>query len=340
MNDRLNWMIPSYSLGRLFSTEIRVSAWFAILPLIVYPQHGLWMGLTVTAIMFVSVFLHEFGHIFAARWTGGTGDEILMTPICGLAFVQPANGHSGLAITSAAGPLVNLLICLILFPAWYAPESLPNAFNPLVLPISEVAWSNPWSDLGVLAFTLNWLLFLVNLLPVLPLDGGQILRAILSMRMDAHLVNQMALRIGLIVAMIILLLGTAFDKSQIVLLGTFVLTSNLLQLFQERMQEAMGISSLGYDFSSGYDSLERSSADATEQNVRSTVKLGPIQRWRERRRMQREQQELLEQEAAEQQLDSLLAKVHEQGLHSLSEQEKKQLRSCSELLQKRGPRGG
>jgi hypothetical protein len=56
--------------------------------------------------------------------------------------------------------------------------------------------------------------------------------------------------------------------------------------------------------------------------------------------MQREQQELQQQEAVEQQLDSLLAKVHEQGLHSLSEQEKKQLRRCSELLQKRGPRGG
>ena len=110
-----------------------------------------------------------------------------------------------------------------------------------------------------------------------------------------------------------------------------MLTVNIVQLFQEEMGEVMDDSTFGYDFSAGYESLEKSNPISTRE-----VRLGLIQRWRERRRVRREQQERIRRSEAEQQLDELLAKVHEHGIESLSDQEKKLLRSCSELLQKRG----
>ena len=41
MNDRLNWMFPSTSVGRLFSTDIRVSWWFILVPVITSLKYGI-----------------------------------------------------------------------------------------------------------------------------------------------------------------------------------------------------------------------------------------------------------------------------------------------------------
>jgi stage IV sporulation protein FB len=330
MNERLNWMLPSASAGRMFSTDVRVSAWFLVVPLVICPKYGVALGLTFTALMYLSVLLHEFAHVFAARWTGGSADEVHLTPIGGVALCRPGRGPFGMGVTAAAGPAVNLVICLLAFPGWYAPETLWSSLNPLVLPISRLDNEEIWRDLGLLLFTVNWIGLLVNLLPVVPLDGGQILRAILSTQVHPELVNRNALQIGLFVSLIFLFFGAVFDLSQIVLIGTFVLVVNIVQLFQEETGDAMDEGAFGYDFSAGYESLERNNPISTHD-----VKLGPLQRWRERRRIRREQQDRIRRSEAEQQLDLLLAKVHEYGLQSLSDQEKKLLRSCSELLQKR-----
>ena len=331
MNERLNWMLPSVSVGRMFGAEIRVSAWFAIVPLVICPKYGILLGLTFSVLLYLSVLLHEFAHVFAARWTGGSADEIHLTPMGGIALARPGSGAYGLGVTAAAGPAVNLLICLITFPGWYARETLWSSLNPFVLPISQLNVTELWRDLGLLLFIVNWIGLLINLLPVVPLDGGQILRAFLSAQIHPELVNRTALQIGLFVAIAILIVGAIADMSQVVLIGTFVLTVNIVQLFQEEMGEVMDDSTFGYDFSAGYESLEKSNPISTRE-----VRLGLIQRWRERRRVRREQQERIRRSEAEQQLDELLAKVHEHGLESLSDQEKKLLRSCSELLQKRG----
>ena len=132
MNERLNWMLPSVSVGRMFGAEIRVSAWFAIVPLVICPKYGILLGLTFSVLLYLSVLLHEFAHVFAARWTGGSADEIHLTPMGGIALARPGSGAYGLGVTAAAGPAVNLLICLITFPGWYARETLWSSLNPFV----------------------------------------------------------------------------------------------------------------------------------------------------------------------------------------------------------------
>ncbi len=330
MNERLHWMFPTFSMGRMFSTDVRVSWWFALVPFVICPRYGLELGLTFTGLLYLSVVLHEFAHVFTARWTGGSADEVHLTPLGGIAQVKPGRGAFGLGITAAAGPLMNLLICLAVFPGWYAPESLWECLNPFVLPISRFHSGDLWRDLGRILFLVNWMSLLVNLLPVMPLDGGQMLRAVLSTRIHPELVHRTALHVGLAVSVLLLIAGVSLDSSQVVLLGTFVLMINVVQLLQEEMGEAMDDSGYGYDFSATYESLETSNPTATRQTTP-----GLLQRWRERRRIRREQQERMRRMEAEQQLDSLLAKVHESGLQSLSEQEQKLLRSCSELLRGR-----
>jgi Zn-dependent protease len=331
MNERLNWMLPSISAGRIFATDVRISWWFALVPLVLCPRYGIELGLVFLVLLYLSVVLHEFAHVFAARWTGGFADEIHLTPIGGAALVRPGQGAFGLGITAAAGPLVNFVICICSFPGWYAPDTLWKCLNPFVMPISRFDTTELGRDLGLLLFTANWISLLINLLPVVPLDGGQMLRAILSTRTHPELVQRTASRIGLGVAIVLLLVGLGCDLSQVVFIGTIVLVMNVIQLLQEDMGESMDDSVFGYDFSAGYESLERSNPTTTRE-----AKPGLIQRWRERRRIRREQQERIRRMEAEQQLDILLAKVHENGLQSLSEKEQKLLQNCSELLRERG----
>ena len=64
-------------------------------------------------ILFVSVLLHEFGHIFGARIMGGQGDDILIWPLGGLAFAAPPRRPWPSLVCTACGPLVNVLICIV-----------------------------------------------------------------------------------------------------------------------------------------------------------------------------------------------------------------------------------
>ena len=333
MKERLNWMLPSVFVGRIFSTDVRISWWFGIVPLVVCPKYGLATGLVFTAVMYLSALLHEFAHVFVARWTGGTADEVHLTPIGGLALVRPARGAFGMGITAAAGPAVNLLICFLSFPGWYASETLPQSLNPFVMPIQGLHTNSPevWRDLGLMIFIANWIGLLVNLLPVLPLDGGQVLRASLLTRVNPELVNRTALNVGMFVAIIILIFGAYLDLSQVVLIGTFVLMTNVVQLLQTENSERSGISDYDSDLSAVEESLFESSPLESPD-----APLSPLDQWRERRRAKREQQDLIRRTEVEQQLDELLAKVHEYGFQSLSEQEKKSLQSCSKVIRERG----
>jgi hypothetical protein len=106
-------------------------------------------------------------------------------------------------------------------------------------------------------------------------------------------------------------------------------------LFEEQISDEMDDSFLGYDFSEGYTSLDRS---APTSSTPRESQLSPLQRWREQRRLKRELEERQQQVEAERQLDSLLAKVHEHGMASLTSREQRLLQQVSDLLRERGKR--
>jgi Zn-dependent protease len=116
-------------------------------------------------VLFGIVLLHEFGHAFGCRSTGGVANQIMLWPLGGAAFVQPPPRPGAVLWTTVAGPLVNVV--LLPFFAVLAISSGPAG------PVSD-------SQLfvGRIA-SINILLLGFNLLPIYPLDGGQILRALL-----------------------------------------------------------------------------------------------------------------------------------------------------------------
>jgi Zn-dependent protease len=118
--------------------------------------------------IFGIVLLHEFGHAFACRQVGGQADKIMLWPLGGVAFVQPPPRPGALLWSIAAGPLVNVVLVPITVGAALAVRAagLQGEYPDPVRFLDSIAFING----GLLVF---------NLLPVYPLDGGQILQALL-----------------------------------------------------------------------------------------------------------------------------------------------------------------
>src|SRR5215213_8725311 len=85
-------------------------------------QSPVWAVLQYLA-LFAIVLLHEFGHAFACRQTGGTANEIILWPLGGVAFVQPPQRAGAELWSIAAGPLVNV----VLFPVLLGAQQLSHS---------------------------------------------------------------------------------------------------------------------------------------------------------------------------------------------------------------------
>ncbi|MBA3544006.1 MAG: M50 family metallopeptidase [Chthoniobacterales bacterium] len=118
--------------------------------------------------LFTFVTMHEFGHALACRQVGGQANRIVLWPLGGIAFVSPPPRAGAMLWSIAAGPLVNLLLVPILS---FILHTAGNAGWVNTNPDAYLVLSWLWRiNLGLLLF---------NLLPIYPLDGGQILRAVL-----------------------------------------------------------------------------------------------------------------------------------------------------------------
>ncbi len=144
----------------------------------------IWAGYEYLA-LFGIVLLHEFGHALACRQTGGTADQIVLWPLGGIAFVSPPRRPGAMLWSIAAGPLVNVVLVPVLTVAvWLAAQAANE--SPDLYVLTQWLWR---INLGLLIF---------NMLPVYPLDGGQILRSLLWFPLGEIRSLQIASVIGLV----------------------------------------------------------------------------------------------------------------------------------------------
>lgn len=140
--------------------------------------------------LFGIVLLHEFGHALACRQTGGRADQIVLWPLGGIAFVNPPRRPGAMLWSIAAGPLVNVVLIPVFSGAvWLAAQRVHESPDLYVL----MVWL--WRiNLGLLIF---------NMLPVYPLDGGQILRSLLWFPLGEIRSLQIASVLGLVGAVVL-----------------------------------------------------------------------------------------------------------------------------------------
>ena len=163
----------SFRLFRVVGINVHLHwSWLVVAFWGVSSRQGLYESPVWNLIEYLSLFgivlLHEFGHALACRQVGGQADQIVLWPLGGVAYVSPPDRPGPQLWSIAAGPLVNvILIPVIMGVAWAVNAS------------GVAATSNDfWTWLSTLA-TINFTILIFNLLPVYPLDGGQILRSLL-----------------------------------------------------------------------------------------------------------------------------------------------------------------
>jgi stage IV sporulation protein FB len=203
----------SISLGKVKGTAVRVH-WTFLLFLIwlgsaAYAAGGVnaaTAAVSFILLLFLCVTLHEFGHILAARHFGVRTPEILLLPIGGVSKLEriPERPKEEL-IMAAAGPAVTLAIAAMLL-------LLLGGIPPAESVFKDTSLRGVLAQLALANITL----FVFNLIPAFPLDGGRILRAVLA-HFHGHLRGtQLAAAIGKFAAILLGIL--AFSQGHIILL--------------------------------------------------------------------------------------------------------------------------
>jgi Zn-dependent protease len=182
----------SFRLFRVKGIDVHVHwSWFLVA---VYSVSGrvpnytspIWAVLEYLT-LFLAVLLHEFGHVLACRQVGGISNQIVLWPLGGVAYVAPPQRAGATLWSIAAGPLVNVVLLPIFVGLFYACRAAGMLeSNP---DLARFLWAAIVMDVSLLVF---------NLLPVYPLDGGQILRSLLWYRLGRARSLKAAALIGLV----------------------------------------------------------------------------------------------------------------------------------------------
>jgi Zn-dependent protease len=159
----------SFRLFRVKGIDVYLHwSWFLVALYEIEARKGSYSSVAWNVVEYVALFAivltHEFGHALACRSVGGTADTIMLWPLGGVAYVNPPQRPGATLWSIAAGPLVNVALMPVL---WLAASVQGLTSTPdLHTLLSEV-------------FRINLYLLIFNILPIYPLDGGQILRSLL-----------------------------------------------------------------------------------------------------------------------------------------------------------------
>ena len=173
-------------------------------------QSPVWNVIEYLSLM-VIVLMHEFGHALACRQVGGIANEVMLWPLGGVAYTVPPPRPGASLWTFAAGPLVNGLLIPLTLALYAAASAWPAAQGSDLL-----------RYLGAITF-LNIFLLVFNLLPIYPLDGGQVLQAILWFVVGRVWSLRIVSALGLVVGLTIGALCLLARNGSFALLALFVI---------------------------------------------------------------------------------------------------------------------
>lgn len=214
----------SLYLGKISGIKIYIHWTFLILIVWIFLLHsrmgqgytaGLW-GVVFILALFACVVLHELGHALTAKRFNILTRDITLYPIGGVASLESMPEKPGQELLVAlAGPAVNVVIAGILWiylnssGTWPDLSALKNTDSIERLPFAFNL------------FAANIFLFLFNLIPAFPMDGGRVLRALLALKMERTKATRIAATIGQFLAILFVFFGF-FYNFWLVFIGFFI----------------------------------------------------------------------------------------------------------------------
>jgi stage IV sporulation protein FB len=280
------------------------------------------------SVLFLVILLHEFGQCFAARYMGGDANEIMMTPLGGLAMAMAPRRPWPTFVTVAGGPLVNVAICIVCaIGIWLAIGILPVGWWTFGA-VYDRAIDSAWLDVLPYLFwfySVSLFLLFFNLLPVFPLDGGQLLQSILWRPLGYYKSMLYTVTIGMVgaalMAMVgLAMIGTARFGFLILLIGVF----SFINCYRMRQM----LKTEGPWAFNDEDEVDYSASLYEQEPKPKRRRLSRLAKWKARRLAQQEETE-------QTQIDQILAKVSARGMQSLTWWERRVLRRATERQRER-----
>ncbi|MDJ1016365.1 MAG: site-2 protease family protein [Paracoccaceae bacterium] len=210
----------SFSIGRLFGSELRVHAtffllliWIAVAAFVAEGPAAALENVSFILALFACVVAHEFGHALMARRYGIKTPDITLLPIGGMARLErlPENPRQEIAV-AVAGPAVNVVIWAVI-TVLHGVETRIDALEAI---------EDPEQGFFSRLATVNLFLVVFNMIPAFPMDGGRVLRAVLAMFMGRVTATQVAASAGQTIAFLFGVLGLLSGNPLLLLIAVFV----------------------------------------------------------------------------------------------------------------------
>ncbi|MBR6496945.1 MAG: site-2 protease family protein [Methanomicrobium sp.] len=194
------------------------------------------LGGAVTLCLFAAVFLHEMAHCLTAMRYGHRVNEVTLMLLGGISEIDDRGRSTPKSEfwTAISGPLASLFIgilsgavayALVRFTALSAESPLPDLILFYI-----------FGYLGIL----NIFLFLFNMIPAFPMDGGRILRGLLSLKYSRTRATKTASDIGKVFAVIFAVAGIIWLNFLLILIALFVFLGatqeNSMTVLSERIK--------------------------------------------------------------------------------------------------------
>lgn len=224
-------MLGSFRIGRIAGIDVKLHVTFALILALGAAQwggphgaRGAVFGVMLVSLLFVCVVLHELGHALVARRFGIATRDITLLPIGGMAHLarNPSDPRQELWI-AAAGPAVSAVLAGLFFGATALAMSAQGIDSGEAL---RAQLTQP-----TLPTLLSWLaganavMAVFNLLPALPMDGGRIFRAALSLRLGEARATRIASSVAQVVAAGMVVVGLVQGQFLLALVGLTVFLS-------------------------------------------------------------------------------------------------------------------
>ncbi len=215
----------SVYVGNLGSIPLMVHWSFLFLVYMVFNRStggggfDLEMFLIVLVVLLAGIILHELGHGLAAKAQGAVGITITLWAMGGLCSSTRDSLPRREIVILAAGPAVSFLLAwggYIAFKALAINDPTLLIADPADAKVLKLAWNEYpimalvrfVTDHGtlvgkviVMTMTVNLTLGIFNIMPIYPLDGGQIVFQTMRLFMRDHLAGKISLSLAIVAAM-------------------------------------------------------------------------------------------------------------------------------------------
>ncbi len=183
-----------------------------------------WAFALLLLFVFLFVTLHEFSHALVAMKRGIVVKKVILLPIGGMAVMDLTNiKPKDELLMAVAGPAFNFAMMLLVY-------LVASAYHMPLMQWFDAFLSEGVPGLSVFEFAVfysfwaNFILGVFNFfIPAFPLDGGRILRALLSVKLGPLRATLIARNISILLSVLMITLGFVAGNVWLIVIGLFLI---------------------------------------------------------------------------------------------------------------------